>query len=734
MAHRKSKKRTRALAKKKKLERTRQDLLEQNPELVLIQKQAELVDEIVAGLKSATSPQDYLDLRFESVLTRVRAKARHFDPARVIATMRLCLFFSASQPPLALVETAALILYSGYEPLPASEYPKASVDARELGQLVEELLDDLREITTLTVLSCQVLESNDLAAAGLHARHTLALQWIRETTYSSIQFELYDHLFEDSWVNELITSKRGYSYSQLKIVMQWMLGMANERRSGAQRDFINARRSGDKSKAASALTKLTAPPFEMATFSALEISADSGMPEDQIEGILRDFSIDLKRLSLVEVSRMLQEGSSPLFSTPLIRERDGRYILANESLLAPAIQRSLETDLIKNSAYGNRRGELAEELLISTLKMYLPDSSIFSGLRYSTESGIRGEVDAVLIQGDVALIFEVKAGTIYKLGERTPMARFRRQMRQNISYASRQLSQIVEIIKERGEIPLERGEPLNFAEIKEVHSIVVTLDELLDFATQPFDLVAAGILASGDQIPWITSIGDLRLILTLADEPSEFLVYLRRRRDPLIARKYKTTDEMDLFFAFRETGLWAEDDTDASKPVLVSSMTGPLDNWIHGLAERKPAIKATPLLKYARQVRLRQLPHWFEFGAAVLSLSEKTQFSIEQRIQEILAMTGTDHFAHRTTDVVHDAEPTRYGGVIVFQTTGLLPGPFSSKELIEYLQIKKTQCGVARAFACILDPRGEVTNLIYEGNQIPKSNFSEEEYARLDPC
>lgn len=761
MAYRRSKQRTKVLKRERQAKERLWAISGQNPSVANLKREARAISE---GYDAAEqTKRAYLEGYLDKLIGNLRSDLEEFEPATIMGLLRLRSdLFSPKKLPapdaggerdldysVSLVDAAATILYCGQIPDTEKDLSNAQKTRTErldtiqqLSETSERAFATLRLIRLVSVWLQMLTEgSGTTPDSWLLTRHLSAVQWIRESNYSKLQLELFDSLFGSPEINEQIDKTRGYSYSDLKEAILWLHGAAHHRlelaKADAKRILENSgpvtRQNEDEF--INAMERMFAPGFEDVTISAIEMASATDLREETSARILKDFSVDLSAYSTNDVQRFLCDGSNPLFKHPIIRERNDRYLVADESLLVPSIKSNLEEELVQPpSSYGHHRGRAVEELTVELARRLLPNASLYPGLRYTLPDGARGEADLLVLTGDVAIIFEVKSGTVIRPGVAANRQAFRRRITQNIAKASAQVEQLRNLIETEHIIRAEKGEPLDLAAVKEVHTVIVTLDELLDLATEFSNFYDTDLLGKNDQLPWVTSIGDLRLITELTDEPSEFLVYLRRRRDPLIARKYKTTDEMDLFFAFRETGLWAEDETDASTPMPISSMTSPLDNWIHGLAERKPAIKATPLLKYARQVRLRQLPHWFEFGAAVLSLSEKTQFSIEQRIQEILAMTGTDHFAHRTTDVVHDAKPTRYGGVIVFQTTGMLPGPFSSKELIEYLQIKKTQCGVARAFACILDPRGEVTNLIYEGNQIPKSNFSEEEYARLDPC
>ncbi len=84
------------------------------------------------------------------------------------------------------------------------------------------------------------------------------------------------------------------------------------------------------------------------------------------------------------------------------------------------------------------------------------------------------------------------------------------------------------------------------------------------------------------------------------DRPAEFLLYLRRRRDPEATVIYTAADELDLFLYFFEAGLYVEPDPEKSAcsvcldacrpppasagaagtaPAYITSRTDALDHW-----------------------------------------------------------------------------------------------------------------------------------------------------------
>lgn len=697
-------------------------------------------------------PDEFLRDSLRSLVSEFRSLVSGYDPARVIACLRRRSFaaqtllnvpasMDSSQDvefPVALVDAAALILYAEEELCVPSSYRELSFGADDFEDVTDELVGVLRKILLVTTFLWSIPRINSLDEAGLNARHSGVRQWIRETSYSARQIHIFDELFGFQDIEALISAERGYSYSDVKSVMEWIADFMGNGMDSACETLGSIVEAGeptdeDKTKARRALEMMVAPRFEDATFSPCEIADELDFPEGKVSEILEDFSVDLTPYTVSDVCAMLLRGSSPLFQFPLVKERNGRFLIVDESLLMPSIRRNFETDLLSNSSYAQHRGDLLERLLHQALREKFPHATLFPNLKYSLPERRRGEADLLLIHGDVAIIFEAKASTIFKPGEAVHPGKFATQMRTVIRKASKQVEQLRASIELEGRVHLEREEPLDLSFVREVHTVVVTLDELLELSIRVTDLVETNLLRDLKQLPWITSMGDLQLILDLVEEPSEFLVYLRRRRDPLIARKYFSTDELDLFLAFRHTGLWANDLDDAATPARVFPFTGELDDWIHGVTAQKPVIKETALLKYARQARQRNLTHWFEFGAALISVAEDAQLEMESGISKILSQSAFDLRSHQLACVFDDEEPTRFGGLIVFATQGMIDRKKSEKSLIKYLKMKKTQAGVARSFLCVLDQRGKVVDLFYDAGNYKVTDFPEEEYSKLHP-
>lgn len=104
--------------------------------------------------------------------------------------------------------------------------------------------------------------------------------------------------------------------------------------------------------------------------------------------------------------------------------------------------------------------------------------------------------------------------------------------------------------KDRG-FRLRDGTWVNTENVREIHTMAVSLEDLSGVSTATADMLRAGLL-DAESIPWTVSLNDLRLIVELVDPSAVavFLLYLRRRRHPEATVVFAAVDELDFFLNF----------------------------------------------------------------------------------------------------------------------------------------------------------------------------------------
>jgi hypothetical protein len=282
------------------------------------------------------------------------------------------------------------------------------------------------------------------------------------------------------------------------------------------------------------------------------------------------------------------------------------------------------------------------------------------------------EGDHLFVLEDVAVIIEDKAIPLSARSRTGEVEPLRKKLARSITKGAEQAGRLKErIVADRG-LRLRDGRWLDLSAVREVHTVVTSLDDLSGVSTATALLVRAGLLAS-DNIPWTVSLHDLELITELVDRPAEFLLYLRRRTNPLTTVMFTAVDELDLFLAFFRGGLYVEPDPKQvahelpwmssakpgdirryrkQAPTLITGQTDALDAWHFSLyptsgttardVAPKPTMVTSPVGELLDLLQSRRVFGWFSVGATLLDGSTKAQRQLAEHGPGLISMTRAD--------------------------------------------------------------------------------------------
>ena len=387
----------------------------------------------------------------------------------------------------------------------------------------------------------------------------------------------------------------------------------------------------------------------------------------------------------------------------------------------------------------------------------LPDATVLRGFEYyvpaneSEEAGPvegytkRVESDHLFILDDVAIIVEDKAVAIAPAARAGNTRRLRNDLTRIIKRAVSQARRLRDRIEADRGLRLHGVEWMDLSSVREIHIVAVSLDDLAATTTGTAELIKAGFIDK-DCIAWTVSLHDLDLIVELIDHPSEFLLYLRRRTDPLTTVIYTAPDELDLFLHFQQKGLYVEPDPDELRkqfpylpaitaaerrrfkrqaPEYITSLTDQLDAWhqqrvavesgnSHGTGEatklnfaktltvKKPAMAPSPLRDLLDELKANRAFGWLSIGATLLSGAKTTQ---EQMVRIPRALLENPFRDGRGRSVTIPIVDVRGDGWILAWITRPPTKDFEEfvHEMSTYIQAKAHQWGMRRATAFLYD-------------------------------
>jgi hypothetical protein len=445
--------------------------------------------------------------------------------------------------------------------------------------------------------------------------------------------------------------------------------------------------------------------------------------------------------------------------TPLIVSGD-HVMLLHHALTLNAVKESLEEYLKSTSVwnlYQKHRGDRLERRTREALQRVLPGAVFRDAFEYyvpaSDDEALAGdpakytkrvEGDHLVVIDDVALVVEDKAVALSALAKGGKAARIKGDLSGIVSKAAEQAVRLKGAIERDGGVRIHREGWVDLSQIREVHTITVSLDDLSGITTATAELVRAGLLKP-DNIPWTVSLHDLDLITQLVDRPTEFLLYLQRRRNPDATTMFMATDELDLFLYFFATGLWVEPDPDKVReafdflpqvtradrkryrrqtPGLITSRTDDLDRWFYskdltgGPAVPKPAMTVSPFADLIDEISARGDFGWLSVGSTLLAGSSEAQERLVARANDLLARPRDDGGGRSLTVPMTGSTVQAEGWLLVWATRPVGQDPAAcEKSLRDYLRAKKHQLDLPRGAVLLFDEgTAHLDGVYYDGH------------------
>ncbi|WP_433761564.1 hypothetical protein [Nocardia sp. CA-135398] len=496
--------------------------------------------------------------------------------------------------------------------------------------------------------------------------------------------------------------------------------------------------------------------------SVATVAAQSGLAIETVQTVLDLFTTPLPTDPPAQVALEFFRGGSPLRMRPLLRAADGSYALAHDALLIHAIRERVEAELKSDTAawnaYQKHRGEYLEASCLQLLAAHLPGHTVHSGFDYLVPDNDaeqnphdftkKVEGDGLLILDDAAFVVEAKAVAMRPPSRTGKSGPLWHDLRRMVTEAAEQGHRMRERILTDGGLRLVGGTWLDLSYIREVHTVAVTLDDLSGIATITHELIDAGLLTD-ENLPWVVSVYDLRVISELIERPSELLLYIRRRTEVELTKRIRAADELDYFVHFLDAQLYAEPDPGRTRrelPTLgvpsreqqrryrqqrktvefLESRTEQLDTWYQGgqhsasgSTSEKPHLRADPAaLTLVDELGSRREPGWLAISTTILSGDTATQHRFGTIATKLAEHTIRDGKSHR---IAIPGGSTLADSFLLVWMNLVAPTSLETarSELLRYLQAKKHQLQVARGFGMLYDAAtGQILTTVYD-NRIP---------------
>jgi hypothetical protein len=308
-----------------------------------------------------------------------------------------------------------------------------------------------------------------------------------------------------------------------------------------------------------------------------------------------------------------------------------------------ALRGVFETVLKSDDAFRVHRSRWLERRATDLVRRALDSDQVYESVEYAYEDEdgqwIEGEIDGLVICGDTAVVVEAKGATM-RPGARRGGEAFIKHLRDNLTKAAQQGTRARSALAEPGRVK-ENGEPIELPDVREVHPIVVTLDDLSPAAPVLWEFQGTRVMPEGVTIPWVVTLHELDLVVSTIEWPVQLVHFLRRRsrlnqRGQLIA-----SDELDWWMHYLLVGLYFEDDP-ATAQIRLMSQTDPLDAWVlHERGKRHtPAPKPAMALDKTSRAFLDLIcserpPGWVPGACMFLDMSGEARKRLWKAIDKV---------------------------------------------------------------------------------------------------
>jgi hypothetical protein len=388
----------------------------------------------------------------------------------------------------------------------------------------------------------------------------------------------------------------------------------------------------DRWKSDSASAARFIPPFwammtagEASLFSSSDLADASGVDEATVAAYLGKMS-----LAFGQAEDDWFALAEEVKARPYIEVGDGRFLLTLPGADLWSLRSTFEASLKGDSGYLTHRGRWLERRTAEILGPALAPDERHQSVRFH-EDGRQGEIDVLMRCGATAVVVEAKSATL-RPGARRGGEAFLDHLRKNLTKATEQGAEATKALLDRVPLRDAQGKPVELVEeIREAHTVMVTLDDLSAIAPIVWELQGTKMMPDGLKPPWVVTLNELEQVAATTRWPVQLIHFLRRRARLNELGRFVAGDELDWWMHHMNFGLYFEEE-EGDEKIRFTSLTDPLDAWV--LFDR--GVRTEPVPKPALKVPARSAefldllcaerpPGWVAAGCALLDASTDSQ-------------------------------------------------------------------------------------------------------------
>jgi len=310
---------------------------------------------------------------------------------------------------------------------------------------------------------------------------------------------------------------------------------------------------------------------DILTFTVEEIAGSSGVPGERVEAFLQ--AACLPWASCGEDFYRYPHPTPPLQRKPVLRLGEDQYLVPVPTSLLWGVRHVTEDALKADRSesgrewwqrYEEARSRFAECQAIGLLAKALPHAGAFHSLKYPwvvDGEHAMAELDGLVIADDVALLIEVKAGSMSPAARRGAPDGMKEDLQALVGDPHLQALRARDYLKSADEVEFwlddDTGLTVKSGQLDEFIMVTVSLDSLDLFTATLYRLTDLGVVGDAD-LPWAVSLLDLAVISEAVEFPAQLIHFLRRRARINELAFVMAHDELDWFGHYLSEGLYFE--------------------------------------------------------------------------------------------------------------------------------------------------------------------------------
>jgi hypothetical protein len=386
--------------------------------------------------------------------------------------------------------------------------------------------DEIGRNTIFTILSRSTSAEDPMRRIAAHLQ--LVDAGVRGPGYEQQAKEIIADLFTSGELDAALTRTLGFTSAQAVALEQAVSRLARERMNDTLRTIellVNQRQE--------AAFQLQRRGEYILSFTLEDVAQEAAVPRESAAAFLERFSVGFGERERAH----LLTGLSPIRRRPFVRAPDDRHLLTSPVNLLWTLQPTFEGALKDEpewEAFQQRRATWVEQKVVGVLSDAVRADAHFANLRYSIDGGALFEIDGVVIIDDVCFVLEAKGGRLSDQARRGRARALRPELERLVGRGTSQAVRLRNAILAGSDVSfVDRngaavGVPVDAVE--RIEAAVITLEDFGWLLGLREEMLAAGLVAAADEIPWIVSVFDFELVCRLLEFPAQLTLYLKDRR------------------------------------------------------------------------------------------------------------------------------------------------------------------------------------------------------------